>query len=56
MLLAVAAREGLVLRQFDICTAFLNRKLQEVVFIKAPAGAEHLAGGHGRLLQLRRSL
>jgi hypothetical protein len=44
------------LRQFDIRTAFLNRELKEEVFIRAPAGAEHLAGGCGRVLRLRRAL
>jgi hypothetical protein len=56
MLLTVAAREGLALRQFVIRTAFSNRELKEEVFIRAPAGAEHLAGGSGRVLQLRRAL
>jgi hypothetical protein len=56
MLLAVAAQEGLALRQFDICTAFHNGELKEEVFIRAPAGAEHLAGGSGRVLRLRRVL
>jgi hypothetical protein len=55
MLLAVAAREGLALREFDIRTAFLNGELKEEVFIRATAGAEHLAGGSGRVLRLRRA-
>jgi hypothetical protein len=42
MLLAVAAREWLALRQFDIRTTFLNGELKEEVFIRAPpVGAEH---------------
>jgi hypothetical protein len=45
MLLAVAAMEGLVLRQFDIRKALLNGNLQEVVFIKGPARAEQEAMG-----------
>jgi hypothetical protein len=56
MLLAVAAREGLALRQFDIRNAFLNGELKEEVFIRAPAGAGNLAGGSGRVLRLRRAL
>jgi hypothetical protein len=56
MLLAVVAREGLVLRQFDIRTAFLNGELEEEVFIWALAGAEHLAGARGSLLRPRRAL
>jgi hypothetical protein len=54
MLHAVAAREGLVLRRFD--TALLNGELEEEVFTRALAGAEHLAGARGRVLRLRRVL
>jgi hypothetical protein len=56
MLLAVAAQRGLALCQFDIRTAFLNGELKEEVFIRAPAGAEHLAGGSGKVVGLRRVL
>jgi hypothetical protein len=56
MLLAVAAREGLALRQCNIRTAFHNGELKEEVFIRAPASAEHLAGGSGRVLRLRHAL
>jgi hypothetical protein len=56
MILAVSAREGLVLRQFDICTAFLNGELEEEVYVRAPVGAEHLAVGERRVLRLRRAL
>jgi hypothetical protein len=45
MILAVSAREGLVLRQFDICTAFLNGELEEEVYVRALVGSEHLAAG-----------
>jgi hypothetical protein len=54
MMLAVSAHEGLELRQFDSCTAFLNWELQEEVYLWSLAGAEHLAGGSGRVLRLRR--
>jgi hypothetical protein len=37
MLLAVVAREGLVLHQFCIRTAFPNEKLEEEVFVRDPA-------------------
>lgn len=39
IMLAVAAREDLELRQFDIKTAFLNGELQEEVYIRQPSGA-----------------
>jgi hypothetical protein len=51
-MLAVAAREGLELRQFDIRTAFLNGDLEEEVYVRAPAGAEYLAA-RPRVLRLR---
>jgi hypothetical protein len=44
MRLAVAAQEGLELRQFDIKTAFLNGYLKEEVYIRPPHGWKHLAG------------
>jgi hypothetical protein len=56
MMLAVSAHEGLEFRQFDICTASLNGELPEEVYLWPPAGAEHLAGGPGRVLRLRRAL
>jgi hypothetical protein len=56
MLLAVSAGGGLVLRQYDIRTAFLNVELEEEVFIRAPAGTKHLAGACGRVLRLRSAL
>jgi hypothetical protein len=55
IMLAVAARENLELRQFDIKTAFLHGELQEDVFVRAPAGAARLAGP-GRVLRLHRAL
>jgi hypothetical protein len=45
MMLAVAAHAGLVLRQFDIKTAFLHGHFKEEVHVRPPRGWEHLAGG-----------
>jgi hypothetical protein len=56
MILAVSAREGLAMRQFDIRTAFLNGELEEEVYMRPPAGAEGLAGGGSRVLHLKRAL
>jgi hypothetical protein len=52
MLPAVSAHEGLVLRQFDIRTAFLNGVLEEEVYVRPPVGAEHLAEGESKVLRL----
>jgi hypothetical protein len=46
MLLEVSAHENLVLRQFNVRTAFLNGELEEEVYLRPPSGAEHLSGGH----------
>jgi hypothetical protein len=56
MMLAVAAHADLVLRQFDIKTAFLHGYLKEEVYVRPPRGWEHLAGGPGRVLRLHRAL
>jgi hypothetical protein len=56
MMLAVAAHAGLVLRQFDIKTAFLHGYLKEEVYVRPPRGWEHLAGGSGRVLRFCRVL
>jgi hypothetical protein len=56
MMLAVAARENLEQRQFDIRTAFLNGHLEEEVYLRPPHGFDHLAGGTGRVLGLRHAL
>jgi hypothetical protein len=56
MMLAVAAHEGLALRQFDVTTAFLHGHLKEEVYVRPPRGWDHLAGGPGRVLRLLRSL
>lgn len=55
MMTAVCARHALELRQFDICTAFLNGDLAEEVYIRPPKGGAHLAGA-GQVLRLRRAL
>jgi hypothetical protein len=56
MILAVSAHENLVLRQFDVGTAFLNGELEEEVYVRPLPGAEHLAVGNKRVLRLRRAL
>jgi hypothetical protein len=56
MLLAVSAHENLVLRQFDVRTAFLNGELEEEVYLRPPSGAEYLSGGHKQVLRLQRAL
>jgi hypothetical protein len=56
MILAISAHEGMVLRQFDICNAFLNGELEEEVYVRPPVGSEHLAMGERRVLRLRRAL
>jgi hypothetical protein len=62
MILAVAARESLVLRQFDVrlltsCnSSFLDRELEEKEFITAPACSEHFAGGPAKVLRLQCTL
>jgi hypothetical protein len=55
MMLATCAHEDLEMRQFDICTAFLNGELDEEVYLRPPAGVSGLAA-HGRVLRLRRAL
>jgi hypothetical protein len=55
MVLATAAHEDLEMRQFDICTAFLNGELDEEVYIRPPAGVSGLAA-RNRVLRLRRAL
>jgi hypothetical protein len=45
MMLAVAAREGLILRQFDERSAFLNGEFEEEVYIRPPVGTAYLAPG-----------
>jgi hypothetical protein len=55
MLLAVSAHEGLVLRQFDVRTAFLIGELEKA-YLRPPTGAEYLSGAHKQVLRLRRAL
>jgi hypothetical protein len=56
MILAVSAHENIVLRQFDVRTAFLNGELEEEVYVHPPFGKEYLAGRNSRVLRLRRAL
>jgi hypothetical protein len=61
MIAAIVAHEGLVMRQFDICTAFLNGVIEPgvQVFLRPPAGL-NLAGwnlaGPDEVLRLLRAL
>ncbi|KAI3635902.1 hypothetical protein MIR68_006540 [Amoeboaphelidium protococcarum] len=52
LVLAVAAYYDLEIDQMDFCTAFLNGKLNEEIFMKGPAGSEF----EGQLLRLLKSL
>jgi Reverse transcriptase (RNA-dependent DNA polymerase) len=58
MLMALAARWDLEIRQLDAVNAFLNSKLDEEVYVELPDGFK-LLGKVGRLLRalygLRRS-
>lgn len=52
-LLSVAAQENLYLVQFDVCTAFLNGKLSEEIYVQQPEG---YADGTSNVCKLNRSL
>ena len=51
--LSIAASHDMDMRQFDVKTAFLNGKLDEVVFMQQPDGYDD---GTGRVCKLSRSL
>lgn len=53
MLFALAANQNLKLRKFDVTTAFLNGKLEEVLYMKQPEGYDD---GSGQVLRLKKSL
>lgn len=52
-LLSVAAKESLVLQQFDVTTAFLNGHLKEDIYMEQPDGFND---GTSRVCHLKRSL
>jgi hypothetical protein len=52
-LLAVAASEGMKIKQFDVKTAFLYGELEEEMYLEQPEGFED---GSGRVCRLKRSL
>ena len=54
MIMAVAAKEDLEMRQFDIKTAFLNGELEEEVYMRPPVGVD--VSRRGRMLRLYRAL
>jgi hypothetical protein len=51
--LSTAARERLLLQHFDVKTAFLYGKLEELVYMKQPQGFED---GNDKVFKLKRSL
>lgn len=52
-ILAVAAERGLLMKQFDVKTAFLNGDLDEMVYMKQPIGFDDKSG---RVCKLQKSL
>lgn len=52
-LLAIAATERMVLKQFDVSTAFLYGDIEEIIFMNQPEGYED---GTKRVCRLKRSL
>lgn len=52
-ILAIAASKNLLLKQFDIKTAFLNSDLDELIFMKQPKGFED---GSDKVCKLKKSL
>lgn len=55
ILLIIAAREGMDMVHFDAKTAFLNGKLDEVIYMKQPPGFT-VVGMEQHVCFLRRSL
>lgn len=53
VVLALAAADDMEIVQFDVKTAFLNGKLEEVIYMKVPDGVEH---ENGQVCRLKRSL
>lgn len=53
IILSIAAQEKLILRQFDINTAFLNGEIEETIFMKQPEG---FSDGTNRVCKLLKSL
>jgi hypothetical protein len=52
-LLAVAASEGMKIKQFDVKTAFLYGELEEEMYLEQPEGFDD---GSGHVCRLKRSL
>uniref|UniRef100_A0A5S6Q7L0 Integrase catalytic domain-containing protein n=1 Tax=Trichuris muris TaxID=70415 RepID=A0A5S6Q7L0_TRIMR len=52
-ILTIAANEGLLLKQFNVKTAFLYGSLEEEIYMKQPEGFDD---GSGRVCKLQRSL
>lgn len=53
VILAIAAKLKLTLKQFDVKTAFLYGDLQEDIYVKQPSGFDD---GSGRVFKLKKSL
>lgn len=51
--LAIAAKDNMNLRQFDVTTAFLNGSVDEEIYVKQPEGFQD---GTNRVCKLKRSL
>ncbi|KXJ76174.1 hypothetical protein RP20_CCG010184 [Aedes albopictus] len=54
-LMSVAAKRRMVVRQYDIKTAFLNGNLEEELFMRQPPGFV-VKGAEGKVCRLKRSL
>lgn len=54
-ILSIAAANDLDITQFDVCTAFLNGEIEEVIYMDQPLGFQDTLGGI-RVCRLRKAL